>query len=73
MLDLVRAGVSGYVLKDICPEKLVETIKEVAQGTPWLIRASLNCFYGSQPHRPGRHAQRRREIHDQPEMDILKY
>jgi len=32
ILELVRAGVSGYVLKDIAPAKLLETIKTVASG-----------------------------------------
>lgn len=32
VLELVRAGVSGYVLKDISPVKLIETIKLVARG-----------------------------------------
>ena len=34
VLELVRAGVSGYVLKDIAPTKLIETIKTVANGIP---------------------------------------
>jgi len=32
IFELVRAGVSGYVLKDIQPERLISTIKDVASG-----------------------------------------
>lgn len=32
IFELVRAGVSGYVLKDIQPERLVSAIRDVAQG-----------------------------------------
>jgi two-component system response regulator DegU len=32
IFELVRAGVSGYVLKDIQPERLVTAIRDVAQG-----------------------------------------
>jgi two-component system response regulator DegU len=32
IFELVRAGVSGYVLKDISPERLISAIKDVAQG-----------------------------------------
>jgi len=32
IFELVRAGVSGYVLKDIQPERLIAAIKDVAQG-----------------------------------------
>ncbi|MDD2401489.1 MAG: response regulator transcription factor [Clostridia bacterium] len=32
VFELVRAGVSGYVLKDIEPDKLIETIETVADG-----------------------------------------
>lgn len=32
IFELVRVGVSGYVLKDIQPERLVAAIKDVAQG-----------------------------------------
>lgn len=30
--ELVKAGVSGYLLKDVNPDKLIETIKKVSQG-----------------------------------------
>lgn len=32
IFELVRAGVSGYVLKDIQPERLISAIRDVAQG-----------------------------------------
>lgn len=32
IFELVRAGVPGYVLKDISPERLISAIKDVAQG-----------------------------------------
>ncbi|MGI6227223.1 MAG: response regulator, partial [Peptococcales bacterium] len=32
IFELVRAGVSGYVLKDIQPERLISAIRDVARG-----------------------------------------
>lgn len=32
IFELVRAGVSGYILKDIQPEQLIKAIKDVAEG-----------------------------------------
>lgn len=36
VVGLLRAGASGYVLKDDEPEELVEAVRMVAQGEEWL-------------------------------------
>jgi DNA-binding NarL/FixJ family response regulator len=46
VLELVRAGVSGYVLKDIAPAKLVETIKTVANGHSIIDPSITNKLFG---------------------------
>lgn len=46
VLELVRAGVSGYVLKDIAPAKLVETIKIVAKGHSVVDPSMTNKIFG---------------------------
>ncbi|PKM90754.1 MAG: DNA-binding response regulator [Firmicutes bacterium HGW-Firmicutes-12] len=46
VLELVRAGVSGYVLKDIAPAKLIETIKMVAQGHSVIDPIITNKIFG---------------------------
>lgn len=73
VLDLVRAGVSGYVLKDICPEKLVETIKEVAQGHS-VVDPSITKLLFTEVNRIGRGVMPKEEGKSMTsrEMDILK-
>ncbi len=73
VLDLVRAGVSGYVLKDICPEKLVETIKEVAQGRS-VIDPSITKLLFTEVNRLARGGQSKEDGKSMTnrEMDILK-
>lgn len=73
VLDLVRAGVSGYVLKDINPEKLVETIKEVAQGHS-VVDPSITKLLFTEVNRIGRGGMPKEEgkAMTSREMDILK-
>ena len=71
-MDLVRAGVSGYVLKDICPEKLVETIREVAQGRS-VIDPSITKLLFTEVNRMTKPQNREEgKAITSREMDILK-
>lgn len=73
VLELVRAGVSGYVLKDIAPAKLVETIRTVAAGHS-VIDPSITQTIFTELNRltRNRHAQEEGETLTEREMDILK-
>ncbi|NLO75995.1 MAG: response regulator transcription factor [Clostridia bacterium] len=73
VLELVRAGVSGYVLKDIAPAKLVETIRTVAAGNS-VIDPTITRTLFSELNRltRRRHAQEEWESLTEREMDILK-
>jgi len=73
VLELVRAGVSGYVLKDIPPSKLIETIKTVARGHSIIDPSITNKILGE----INRLSKRRRtreewETLTDREMDVLK-
>lgn len=73
VLELVRAGVSGYVLKDIPPSKLIETIKTVARGHSVIDPSITNKVLGE----ISRLSRRRRVREDwetltDREMDVLK-
>lgn len=73
VLELVRAGVSGYVLKDIAPAKLVETIRLVANGQSVIDPSITNKIFG-EINRLSRHRRAREEwetLTDR-EMDVLK-
>lgn len=73
VLELVRAGISGYVLKDIAPAKLVETIRTVAAGHS-VIDPSITQMLFSELNRLTRRRQAQEEwetVTDR-EMDILK-
>lgn len=73
VLELVRAGVSGYVLKDIAPDKLVETIKTVAQGNS-VIDPSITNLLFNEVNRLSKYYQGRegQEVLTNREMDILR-
>ncbi|MBZ4654240.1 MAG: putative transcriptional regulator, luxr family [Peptococcaceae bacterium] len=73
VLELVRAGVSGYVLKDIAPAKLVETIKTVAKGQSVIDPGITNKLFGEL----NRLSKRRKEKEEwetltDREMDVLQ-
>jgi DNA-binding NarL/FixJ family response regulator len=73
VLELVRAGVSGYVLKDIAPAKLIETIKMVAKGHSVIDPIITNKIFGE----INRLSRSRRVKEDwetltEREMDVLK-
>ena len=73
VLELVRAGVSGYVLKDIAPAKLVETIKTVAKGQSVIDPGITNKLFGEL----SRLSKRRKEKEEwetltDREMDVLQ-
>lgn len=73
VLELVRAGVSGYVLKDIAPAKLVETIKTVAAGHSVIDPSMTNKIFGEINR-----LSRRHRVHEDwetvttREMDVLR-
>ncbi len=73
VLELVRAGVSGYVLKDIAPAKLVETIRIVAKGQSVIDPGITNKLFGEL----NRLSKRRKEKEEwetltDREMDVLQ-
>ncbi len=73
VMELVRAGVSGYVLKDIVPARLVEIIRTVAQGNTVIDPSITNKIFGEITH----YSRRRRHREDwetctEREMDVLK-
>jgi DNA-binding NarL/FixJ family response regulator len=37
--DMLRAGVAGYILKDVATESIVQAIVTVAQGSTWLSQS----------------------------------
>jgi DNA-binding NarL/FixJ family response regulator len=37
--DMLRAGVAGYILKDVAPESIVQAIYTVIQGGTWLSQS----------------------------------
>ncbi len=73
VFELVRAGVSGYVLKDISPSKLIESIKTVAKGQSVIDPSITNKIFGE----ISRMSNNRRVREDwqtltEREMDVLK-
>lgn len=73
VLELVRAGVSGYVLKDIAPAKLIETIKTVANGNSVIDPSITNKIFGeiNRLSRSKRMKEEWETLTDR-EMDVLK-
>jgi DNA-binding NarL/FixJ family response regulator len=54
-LELFRRGAHGIVSREVEPEMLVECLRKVAQGEPWLDRQGVNWVlsaYRSQSSRP---------------------
>lgn len=47
VVGLLRAGASGYVLKDDTPEMLVSAVRAVAKGNEWLSPRILNVLMKS--------------------------
>jgi two-component system response regulator DegU len=75
IIELVRAGVSGYVLKDIAPAKLVETIREVAQGNAVIDPSITNKILGEINRLNTSRLRRSKEEWEtltEREMDVLK-
>ncbi len=73
VLELVRAGVSGYVLKDIAPAKLLDTIKTVASGNSVIDPSITNKIF-SEINRLSRHRKQRGDwerLTDR-EMEVLQ-
>jgi DNA-binding NarL/FixJ family response regulator len=36
LFELIKCGISGYVLKDVCPDELIKTIKDVTEGQAFI-------------------------------------
>lgn len=73
VLELVRAGVSGYVLKDIAPAKLVETIKAVSKGHSVIDPLITNKIFG-EINRLSRNRRTKEDWENltEREMDVLR-
>jgi DNA-binding NarL/FixJ family response regulator len=66
-LQVMRSGASGIFLKHNAPNSLIEAIRRVASGEPWLNSASLDSLVGatSGTHKPPTSAslnKREREV-----------
>lgn len=73
VLELVKAGVSGYVLKDIDPAKLVETIRTVAEGNSVLDPSITNMLFNQLNRLTKIHNTKEKwENLTSREMDIIK-
>jgi DNA-binding NarL/FixJ family response regulator len=59
--EALRAGASGYVLKDIPPRELVRAIEGVVEGEPTISPQALNSLVGSPFNRRGEPKISRRE------------
>jgi DNA-binding NarL/FixJ family response regulator len=66
VFDALCAGASGYVLKDTPPDRLVESIRELAGGgspmTPEIARKVVTMFRKVAPPRSSDHALTAREL-----------
>jgi DNA-binding NarL/FixJ family response regulator len=51
VVEALRAGASGYLLKDVDPEQLVRAVREVAEGDMPLARPVLDRLVASYVHR----------------------
>jgi DNA-binding NarL/FixJ family response regulator len=54
-LELFRRGAHGIVSREVEPELLVECLRKVSHGEPWLDRQAVNwvlCAYRAQGNRP---------------------
>lgn len=73
VFELVRAGVSGYVLKDIDPAELVDNIRMVAKGNSVIAPSITSKIFG-EINRLSRKRRQKEEWEKctEREMDVLK-
>jgi DNA-binding NarL/FixJ family response regulator len=61
VFEALRAGASGFLLKDAEPEELVRAVRAVADGgsllSPSVTRRVIAHFAGAQPSRPAPHPE----------------
>lgn len=69
VVGLLRAGASGYVLKDDEPEKLIQAVRTVAQGEEWLSPRVASILLNSVRNR---HAKQSSRQLTNREMDVLR-
>jgi two-component system response regulator NreC len=66
VLDAMRAGVRGYVLKDQAPEDLIEAMREVSRGgtylSPGIARVVVNAYVDKTDMPPDPLSPREREV-----------
>lgn len=75
VLEALRAGASGFLLKDVSPEHLVEAIRTVAAGeallAPSVTRRLLDRFRDRLPGRPDPRHDRLGELTER-ELEVLR-
>ena len=75
VVEALRAGASGFVLKDVPPDDFAEAIRTIAAGdallAPSVTRQLLDRFRDRLPSPPGESDARLRELTDR-ELEVLK-
>ena len=75
VVEALRAGASGFVLKDVPPDDFAEAIRTIAAGdallAPSVTRQLLDRFRDRLPAPPGESDARLRELTDR-ELEVLK-
>lgn len=75
VIEALRAGASGFVLKDVQPEEFAAAIRTIAAGdallAPSVTRQLLDRFRDRLPTPPGERHERLRDLTDR-ELEVLK-
>src|SRR5215510_14323995 len=70
-LELFRRGVHGIVSREIEPETLVECLRKVAQGEPWLDRQGVTWVLSAYRAQGGRPAGSRPKVQLTPKESLI--
>lgn len=62
LFELIRCGVSGYLLKDVKPDELIGTVRGVAQGKSYIDPNLAVTAQDNMPHRQYRLTDREAEV-----------